>query len=203
MHRSLTTNAKLPALAMDAPSVVASLLILVGSKHWSSASHQAQASVGKQSITSCRLRSPSLLVHWLSSQQPEYHAVLKPDRMDVRSGNGTVGWLQVEKLLEQYENIIVELSEAAALQEKHAAATAWAAEAQHVLDRGRPFADEDAAMLEVWIPPTWITHPTSQSLLPHFLCDTAWALTGSAACAYSTPSVYAKGDEPMVTGSCV
>ncbi len=60
-------------------------------------------------------------------------------------------WLQVEKLLEQYENITVELSEAAALQEKHAAATNWAARAQRVLDRERPFADEDAAMLEVHI----------------------------------------------------
>lgn len=55
----------------------------------------------------------------------------------------------MEKLLEQYENISVELGEAAALQAKHAAAAAWAAEAQAVLDRGRPFADEDTDMLEV------------------------------------------------------
>ncbi len=43
----------------------------------------------------------------------------------------------------------MELSEAAALHEKHAAAISWAADAQAVLDRERPFADEDAAMLEV------------------------------------------------------
>lgn len=59
----------------------------------------------------------------------------------------------------------MELAEAAALQEKHAAATAWAAKAQQVLDRERPFADEDAAMLEVWFPTTLSTHPTPQSLL--------------------------------------
>lgn len=59
--------------------------------------------------------------------------------------------LQVEKLLEQYDSIAVGLPEAAALSEKHAAATAWAAEAQAVLDRGRHFADEDARMLEVCI----------------------------------------------------
>ena len=50
------------------------------------------------------------------------------------------------------------LPEAAALSEKHAAATAWAGEAQAVLDHGRQFADEDAPMLEVCIlsaaPPT-------------------------------------------------
>lgn len=43
----------------------------------------------------------------------------------------------------------MELSEAAALHEKHAAAISWAADAQAVLDRERPFADEDATMLEV------------------------------------------------------
>ena len=58
-------------------------------------------------------------------------------------------WLQVEKLLEQYENITVELWEAAALREKHMAASTWAEEAQRVLDRERPFRDEDASMLEV------------------------------------------------------
>ena len=45
----------------------------------------------------------------------------------------------------------MELPEAAALSKKHAAATAWAAEAQALLDRGRHFADEDARMLEVSI----------------------------------------------------
>ena len=45
----------------------------------------------------------------------------------------------------------MELPEATALSEKHAAATAWAAEAQAVLDCGRHFADEDARMLEVCI----------------------------------------------------
>ena len=59
--------------------------------------------------------------------------------------------MQVEKLLEQYDSIAVELPEAAALSEKHAAATAWAVEAQALLDRGRHFADEDARMLEVCI----------------------------------------------------
>ena len=72
-------------------------------------------------------------------------------------------WPQVEKLLEQYDNITVELSEAAALQEKHAAATSWAAKAQGVLDREQPFADEDAAMLEVCI-----HFPTAQpDVSPH------------------------------------
>ena len=57
---------------------------------------------------------------------------------------------QVEKLLEQYDNIAVALPEARALQEKHAAAAAWAAQAQRALDRPQPFRDEDAARLQVW-----------------------------------------------------
>ena len=59
-------------------------------------------------------------------------------------------WTQVEKLLEQYDNMAVELPEAGALQEKHAAAAAWAAQAQKALDRPQPFRDEDAARLQVW-----------------------------------------------------
>lgn len=57
--------------------------------------------------------------------------------------------MQVEKLLEQYDNIAVALPEARALQEKHAAAAAWAAQAQKALDRPQPFRDEDAARLQV------------------------------------------------------
>ena len=56
----------------------------------------------------------------------------------------------MEKLLEQYDNIAVELPEARALQEKHTAAAAWAAQAQRALDRPQPFRDEDAARLQVW-----------------------------------------------------
>ena len=62
----------------------------------------------------------------------------------------TKEWMQVEKLLEQYDNIAVALPEARALQEKHAAAAAWAAQAQRALDRPQPFRDEDAARLQVW-----------------------------------------------------
>ena len=75
--------------------------------------------------------------------------------------------LQVEKLLEQYENIAVELPEAAALSKKHAAATAWAGEAQAVLDHGRQFADEDASMLEVCILSAATSHAWCQARRSH------------------------------------
>lgn len=56
---------------------------------------------------------------------------------------------QVERLLEQYGGMVVELEEAAALEARQADAAAWVAEAQPILDADAPATDAHTAALEV------------------------------------------------------
>ena len=56
---------------------------------------------------------------------------------------------QVEKLLEQYGGMVVELEEAAALEARHADAAAWITEAQPILDADAPMTDAHTSTLEV------------------------------------------------------